>query len=562
MTRLPPFSLATALAAVVVLAGCDAVGDGVAPSGIVLEPNFEATGLSQREAEEARQAFRDGDAPFRITECLPASFRMVLEFDNGSRENATRRSPNVRYESSNPEVVQAANRGEIPFIGEPADDPQSFFPQGALVPRSPGTATITARFSNFETSMEVEVQPVGDIDPFVDMPDVLAPNGLAEIVSNATVNGQTLSVSNAAAVGLTDINTGEDSTALREERSNDGRLFLRGLLPAENQQVTLDFEICDRQFQRELRVEQIAELQLAREADDGQPMAINFSELLEARAIFADGSEQLLTRQIIFERPDEQSNLLAFFNTQTRSNSLALPLSGAEGDEAGEEVSGTGGIATVSSTFDQDASAFCDDIENDAQRQNCRDNFPDGVQDQPPVDATPLDLPIRPGLARGLQWEVPANDDGERILEIPQDCTAQPGVMADIELFLEDDSYVMVSRDVTRGVNYLIGDEQLPDNGDNGENGDNGDGSNDDEPADPVIEVVPSSPLGSNLNSGTITAVGEIGEEERLRAVLVQTGDVPGFEDEDDEIQLSDEITVRIVDRADCALVGEPGVLE
>jgi hypothetical protein len=543
MTRYSSYFLMSGVCALTLLAGCDAVGEGVAPTGLTLEPNFQATGLTAREVEEAQEDFENG-GPFRITECLPAQMRLVLEFDNGSRENATQRSENVRYSSSDESVLEVSNF-DIPLTANP-DQP---FPRGALIPRSPGTATVTASFSNFEASMDVEVQPLGAIEPFVDFPEVLAPNAFAEVVANAEVNGQTLSISNAAALRLTDVNSGNPSEAARTDRTSDGRVFVRGLLPAAAQQAELDFELCDRQFTREFRVAEIAELQITRAEDDGEPAVIGFSELLDATAVFDDGSEQRLSEQVSFSRPEEQDNLLLLLNTQTRSNSLLLPLSGSEGDEPGEgEITGTGGIGTVNASFDQDASSSLSNTE-----------LPDGVADLPEVEATPLDIAVRPGRIEALRWLVASNDEDERVLELPQGCQTQPGVEADIQIFRGSDDYVTVTRDVTRSVNYLVGDESLDEEEDEADTA-----QDEEEESEPVINVVRSGTLSSQLRAGTITAVGEVGEEERLRAVLVQSGTIPGFDEpaEGEERRIEDEILVRVVERQDCAPFDDPGVLE
>lgn len=546
MTRYSPALLLSCACALPLLAGCDAVGEGVAPTGVSLEPNFRATGLSEREAEAAREAFENG-APFAISECLPAEMQLVLEFDNGARENATRRSENVRYSSSDESVLEISNR-DIPFIG----NPDQVFPRGALIPRSPGTATVTASFSDFEASMEVEVQSLGAIDAFAEFPEVIAPNSFAEVLSDATVNGQTLSVSNAAALRITDVNTGEESEAARVQRTGDGRVFVRGVVPSAAQQAELDFELCDKQFTREFRVEEISELQVSRATDDGEPLAIGFSELLDAKAVFDGGEEQVLTDQVVFSRPDEQQNLLLLLTTTERSNSLLLPLSG-QGSSDGEDDDavigeGTGGMGSITAAFQQQASG---------------EDLPDGVADLPETVEGTLDVNVRPGRAEGLRWRVEADSEtGERRLRLPQDCQAQPGVEADINIFRGQDDYVTVTREVGRGINYFVGEEPVDDENGNDQGAEEGDAAADE--ADPVIRVQPSAALSGDPRAGTITAVGEVGEEEVLRAVLVQNADIPGFEDntEDGEIRLEDQITVEIIDRSDCADFEGRGVLE
>lgn len=562
----------TALATLMLVAGCDSVGQGVAPTGITIEPGF--TG-SERQREAAQEAFENG-APFEVTQCLPASMRVVLEFDNGNREDITRRSENVRYTSSDPDVLQVSNR-DIPFFG----DEDAVFPRGALLPIAPGTATVSVEFAGFSQSLDLKVNELGEIEPFVDFPSVIAPNSVAEVQADAEVQGQTTSVTSAAALTVEDVG-GSDAGPFARVTSAGGRSFVRGLLPSPAQRATLDFALCDRQFSTEFRVAEIQELQIERRNDDGEPLAIGFSELLDATAVFEDGTTQDLDNQAIFDTENNDDNVLLLLQVSGRSNSLVLGLAGGQQTVGDPETAdacaepGEGGTASVLARFNQDASGTVPDSE-----------LPEGTTELPEVESNALSLNVRPGRAQAVRWRVPANDAGERILELPQGCSAQPGVDGDIEIVREDGTRVTVTRRIDREANYLIGDETIDtsdpsdpacdpvvEGGEGDGAGDDtagdgapdddaagGDTANDDgaaeEEAEPVIEVVGRAPLSSNLQAGQITAVGEVGEEQTVRAVVVQDPDVPGFDrggaEQGQSLVREDTLRVRVTEPADCA---------
>jgi len=553
----------TALATLMLVAGCDAVGEGVAPEGITIEPGF--TG-SERQREAAEEAFENG-APFEVTQCLPASMQVVLEFDNDNREDITRRSENVRYTSSDPSVLQVSNR-DIPFLG----DEEAVFPRGALLPIAPGTATVSVTFAGFEQSIDIKVSELGAIQPFVDFPEVIAPNSLAEVRADAVVQGQTTSVTSAAALSVEDVG-GSDAGPFARVTNVGGRSFVRGLLPSPTQRATLDFALCDRQFSQEFQVAQVQDFQLERRNDDGEPLAIGFSTLLDTTAVFEGGSTQELTGQSVFETVDNDDVLL-LLQSSGRSNSLVVGLSGEpQSDDVCAEP-GEGGTASVRANFTQDASTTVPESE-----------VPDGTSDLPELESNLLSLMTRPGRAQAIRWRVDANDDGERVFELPQGCSAQPGVDGDIEILREDGTKVTVTRRIDREANYLIGDATIdtsdpvnPDcdpvvEGDDGAGDDaaGDDTAGDDTPADdaadegdanedeaePVIEVVDRAALSSNVQAGRITALGEVGEEQTVRAVVLQDPDLPGFDDggaeEGQVIVREDTLTVRITEPADCA---------
>lgn len=522
------------------LAACGGVGSGVAPESITIEPIF--TGGARIQAA-ATEAFEETGV-FGISECLPAGIGVILEFDNGARENISQRSGNVRYTSSNPEVLAVSNL-DAAIPGRP----NVIFPRGTLLPLAQGEATVTVTFAGLQQSIDVRVDSLGAIDGFTDFPGVIAPGSVVEVRAEALVDGQTRNIASVANLSVEDVN-GSDAGPFVRTGTAGQVPFIQGLLPSMSQRATLDFEICDRQLTREFRVAQIQELRTRRGVDDGQPQAIGFSELLEATAIFDDGSEQNLDNQVRFARGEGETSVVALLGTEVGGNNLALGLSGNVGDTPGEAVTGTGGIAMITASFDQNP------VNNGAPAAG----VPEGATDLPVVEAAPLELPVRPGRVQAIRWNVPTDDNGERVLELPQGCSLQPGVEGDMELLLDDDSRVTVVRRIDRETNYLIGPdvpETDPDAGDSATDG----GNNDAPPAAPVISVVASDGISSVLGAGTITAVGEVGDSEILRAVLLQDPNLPGFDDggvgDGDNIELEDVLTIRVVegvlDGVDCA---------
>lgn len=118
-----------------VLSACGAVGNGVTPDRIEIFPQGATAALV------AQQGNIDAFA------CVPQSLRGVLYFDNGSAGDYSGR---LTWTSSDPNVATVATHGQFGAV--------------SLLPKSAGTATITAKFYTLQTSFQVTVSGVSVSD--------------------------------------------------------------------------------------------------------------------------------------------------------------------------------------------------------------------------------------------------------------------------------------------------------------------------------------------------------------------------------------------------------------
>lgn len=135
-STLPSLRLTAFAAGLVFLAGCNPIGNGTGPVSMTLNgpdgtPDA-ATGT--------------------VYECIRAGVTAALTFDNGSVGDFTNR---VVWTSSNPDVVRVSNLNTEPVPGVEG----AFFGRGVLTPVAPGTARITAQFSDFTRFIDITVRP-------------------------------------------------------------------------------------------------------------------------------------------------------------------------------------------------------------------------------------------------------------------------------------------------------------------------------------------------------------------------------------------------------------------
>ncbi len=131
-------------AAVLVLAGCDGVGDGAAP-----------------DPKTARVDKRIGTASFgptKIFTCVPQQLDFTMDFTNGGRENFNERST---WTSSNRDIAVVTKSGAPVYPAE--NDPETGQPllytvSGVVLPRAPGEVTLTADFKGVRKSITMTVQ--------------------------------------------------------------------------------------------------------------------------------------------------------------------------------------------------------------------------------------------------------------------------------------------------------------------------------------------------------------------------------------------------------------------
>jgi hypothetical protein len=541
------------MAAIFALAACDSVGDGVRPVSLTLVPQ----GMTEMPEDD-----------FEIFECLPGGVDAILEFSNGSRGLVTRRSANVRYSSSDESVVQVSNRPECEDpLRCPAGDfniPGNLvFPQGTLIPVGPGTATITVEYVGFEASIDVTVLPLGEISLAQSETFSMAPDSLVQLNGTAVINGQTQSVRTGAEWFLDE---SEEDDLRVTPRGNDAGLMQARIPGGATRTATADFFLCSgtlddngeltrtptnpsRILSVDVNVEPIQALEIVREYEpdgDGfiEPLVIGFTEFLRVLATFPSGAEpQDLTFQSFWATDeDDEEDVGLFLGSGQQTRSILIGLGDPQAVDE-EEASGEGGFTSVTSTY-----IYVDRLLEE----------PETVE----LDSDPVVIEVRPAEVLSIAWAFDSGDGLETITEItiPRNCSIQPDV---IGTFARIDE-VGAQREFTRRVNREASYGVNPDDEDDEENG-NGEG----EAPDPVVQVRNRPVLPLDRFAGTITAVGEVGEEAIVRAAIAvvveppeegdggeQGEDVTGDEDDDEdpgfELREAD-LRVIVGEEVDCA---------
>lgn len=156
--------VAALAASVLLLAGCEGVGDGSAPDPSSVKEFEKIGGTSQLGT----------DKQYTVYTCLPETLQFGISYTNGGgRENFANRA---KWTSSDKTVLYVSNAGElaVPAANDPeTGKPLYFRVSGRLVPLKVGTATITADFFGITLSktyevknpQNIKVQALGAFDP-------------------------------------------------------------------------------------------------------------------------------------------------------------------------------------------------------------------------------------------------------------------------------------------------------------------------------------------------------------------------------------------------------------
>ena len=151
-------------ASVLVLSGCDGVGDGSAPDPNSVE-DFEKIGGTGQLGTDTR---------YTAYTCLPETLQFGISYTNGGgRENFANRA---KWTSSNESVLRVTNVGDraFPVANDPeTGQPLYFQVGGRLIPLKEGKAFIEADFKGIKLRKEytvknpqnIKVQAIGAFDP-------------------------------------------------------------------------------------------------------------------------------------------------------------------------------------------------------------------------------------------------------------------------------------------------------------------------------------------------------------------------------------------------------------
>lgn len=302
MPKLSVLKLSSA-AAVVLLAGCGVVGDGTKLEKLRLVPQGSDTTKDLTRV-----------AAF---ECFANQLKLYGEFENGDIGDFTDRNidevttPNpVVYTSSNPAVLEVSN-GEIP-LPEQEDVPAAeklFYPYAAVIPRTTGTATITATYLGLSASLEVVVKTPTDFEFTPTDVARMAPLTSLRYFVTAKLDGRKTDLSaqaNWTLDGADPAGDDEDEKPLAVIGASSGVVQASKLV--DGLTVKARFPLCDKEFQANLDVKPIKSLILTHQEGFTGELIKNTSELFKVMAAFVadpenpgqDLPEQDLTGQVIY----------------------------------------------------------------------------------------------------------------------------------------------------------------------------------------------------------------------------------------------------------------------
>lgn len=128
-------SVSASLGLMMLASACNGIGNGSRPEGLEVVRS-QGTAILGTKSNKA-------------VVCFPDQMFAVLKQSDGRDGDFTARA---NWSSSNPEVLKVSN-GDIEY---PHDESQVFSP-GVMLPQKPGTATVTASFSTFSASYDIEV---------------------------------------------------------------------------------------------------------------------------------------------------------------------------------------------------------------------------------------------------------------------------------------------------------------------------------------------------------------------------------------------------------------------
>lgn len=363
------FLAALAAVSTLTLSACGSIGDGNAPVSMELK----VAGASE-DAE--------------VFACQVSSPSLEVTFSNGSVGNFFNQGRGVEYESSDPDVVAVSD-------GTFASPDGQFFVPGLLIPKSAGTAVITAKYLTFTDSVDVTVSPVSlDITP---KRQVLAQGQSVFLKATGVLDGdKTLAAADFSNLGQWTVPGEEEETSAGTIVANSG-LYSAREGAAGTDTVTFEIDFCDTSVSAPVKVVnqtlQSLHLASARNPDDELDEVVlppDASFGIRAIGRFSGGLEQDLTSRVGILVADDE---IGFANL--RGLGQLTSFSGAGGQST-----------TVKASFDPDSEVEGDEVIS----ADIPFKVLDVTLDRASLDIAPKDALMLPGTT--LQYAATGQFDG------------------------------------------------------------------------------------------------------------------------------------------------------
>ena len=268
-----------AVASALMLSACGGVGDGIEPVKSSLLP------LGGVEGAASTKAYT----------CLNTSLQLVVTFSNGARGDFSSRAV---WRSSNPEFVKVSN-ADLPVPGQEG----SFYGRGVLIPVAAGTSTITAKYLDFSSSIQVVVTDPTNVRIIPAEADV-AVGALSDLSLSADLDGVAGAIDSLATWSFVTANdsvaTIASATGLITGVAEGGPLSAKASIPGCTASVFSNVTA-------PVSVSKLDSIALTKEFTDRSQLLVGTTERITATGTLANGKTQDLSGQVTFTSSDSAS---------------------------------------------------------------------------------------------------------------------------------------------------------------------------------------------------------------------------------------------------------------
>ena len=270
-----------AVAGALTLSACGGVGDGIEPVKSALLP------LGGVEGAASTKAYT----------CLNTSVQLVVTFSNGARGDFSSRAV---WSSSNPSVAKVSN-ADLPV----PEQEGVFYGRGVVVPAAPGTTTITAKYLDFRSSIQVVVADPTNVRIIPAEADV-AVGALSDLAISADLDGIASAVDTLATWSFVTANdavaTIASTTGIITGVAEGGPLTAKVSIPGCTAAVFSDVTA-------PVNVSPLNSLTLTKEFTDRSQLLVGTTERITATGTLVNGKTQDLSGQVTFTSSDSASLL-------------------------------------------------------------------------------------------------------------------------------------------------------------------------------------------------------------------------------------------------------------